>query len=158
MIHVQLHTVCSDALCSISPSLPLPLPRWRLKYTTQMPRPAMRASVLNYWVCVCIYSVYAYMYFGSLIPTFCSMFTPHAHVQQGLSNRVDVCLSVRRWTKILKTNNQLKYSIIRSENGTITTFELLFEGHSTDSTIYNLLELQILSFLISYYSSPAPPL
>ena len=60
--------------------------------------------------------------------------------------------------KILKTNNQLKYAVIRSEKGTITRFELFFEGHSADSVIDHLLELQIQSFLISYYSSPAPPL
>ena len=53
------------------------------------------------------------------------------------------------------TNNQLKYADIRSEKGTITMFELFFEGHSA---IYNLSELQIQSFLISYYSSPALPL
>ena len=53
---------------------------------------------------------------------------------------------------------QLKYAVIRSEEGTITTFTLFLEGHSADSAIYDLLELQIPSFLISYYSSPAPPL
>ena len=59
---------------------------------------------------------------------------------------------------IENTNNQLKYVVIRSKKGSITTFELFFEGHSTDSVIYNIWELQIKSFLISYYSSPAPPL
>ena len=53
---------------------------------------------------------------------------------------------------------QLKYAVINSEKGTITMFELFFEGHSADSEIYDLWELQIQSFLISYYSSPAPPL
>ena len=43
---------------------------------------------------------------------------------------------------------QLKYAVIHSENGTITTFELFFVGHSTDSAIYHLWELQIQSFLI----------
>ena len=72
---------------------------------------------------------------------------------KGLSNRV-VCLSVGLSVdkEILK---QLKYAVIRSEEGTITTFALFWEGHSTDSVIYDLLELQIPSFLISYYSSPA---
>ena len=70
---------------------------------------------------------------------------PHYTVSIGLSNRVDVCL----WTKILEnTNNQLKYAVIRVEKGSITTFELFFEA---DSVIYDLLELQIQSFLISYY-------
>ena len=54
---------------------------------------------------------------------------------------------------------QLKYAVIHSEKDTMCiTFELLFEGHITDSTIYDLWELQIQSFLISYYSSSAPPL
>ena len=79
---------------------------------------------------------------------------------KGLSNRVhvcpSVCLSVDK--NIENTNNQLKYVVIRSEKGTVTTFELFFEGHSADSAIYDLWELQIQSFLISYYSSPAPPL
>ena len=48
------------------------------------------------------------------------------------------------------TNNQLKYTVIRSEKGTIATFEQFFEGHSADSAIYDLWELQIQSFLISY--------
>ena len=51
----------------------------------------------------------------------------------------------------------MKYAVIHSEKGTIT-FKLLFEGHITDSTIYDIWELQIQSFLISYYSSPTPPL
>ena len=38
---------------------------------------------------------------------------------------------------IENTNNQMKYAVIRSEKGTTTTFELFFEGHSTDSTIYS---------------------
>ena len=71
---------------------------------------------------------------------------------KGLSNHV-VCLSVRG-QKILK---QLKYAVIRSEKGTIITFELFFEGHSADSGIYDLWELQTQLFLISYYSSPTPP-
>ena len=73
-----------------------------------------------------------------------------------LSNRVDICLSV--WDKNIEdTNNQLKHAVIRSEKGTITTFELFFEGHSADSAIYDLFQLQIQSFLISYYSWPPPP-
>ena len=64
-----------------------------------------------------------------------------------------VCLDVDK--KILK---QPKYVVIRSEKGTITTFELFFEGYSADSTIYNLWELQIQSFLMSYYSPPTPSL
>ena len=50
---------------------------------------------------------------------------------------------------IENSNNQVKYAVICSKKGTITTFELLFEGHSTDSTIYDILELQIQSFLTS---------
>ena len=50
----------------------------------------------------------------------------------GLSNRIDVCLSVRD-KNIENTNNQLKYAVIRSEKGTITTFSLFLEGHSTDA-------------------------
>ena len=54
---------------------------------------------------------------------------------------------------------QLKYAVIHSEKVIMCiTFELLFEGHITDSEIYDLWELQIQSFLISYYSSSAPPL
>ena len=74
------------------------------------------------------------------------------HAQQGVkqSRCLSVCLSVDK--EILK---QLKYVVIRSEKGTITMFALFWEGHSTDSVINDLLELQIESFLISYYSSPA---
>ena len=70
---------------------------------------------------------------------------------KGVSNHV-FCLSVDK--EILK---QLKYAVIRSKKGTITTFALSWEGHSSDSVLYDLLELQIPSFLISYYSSPSPP-
>ena len=80
---------------------------------------------------------------------------PHARMRnKGLSNRI-VCLSVGLSVdkEILK---QLKYAVIRSEKDTIKTFVLFWEGHSADSLIY--LELQIQSLLISYYSSPAPPL
>ena len=70
---------------------------------------------------------------------------------------LSVCLSVHR-QNIENTNNQLKYAVICSEKGTITTFELLFDGHSTDSSTYDLWELQIQSFLIFFYSLPAPPL
>ena len=59
---------------------------------------------------------------------------------------------------IENTNNHLKYADICSEKGTITMFELFFEGHSTDSTIYDFLELHVQSFLIYYYSLPASPL
>ena len=53
---------------------------------------------------------------------------------KGLSNHV-VCLSVTLSVdkEILK---QLKYVVICSEKGTITTFELFWEGHSADSAIY----------------------
>ena len=46
---------------------------------------------------------------------------------------------------IENTNNQLKYAVICSEKGIIITFELrvFLEGHSSDSAIYNLWELQI---------------
>ena len=57
---------------------------------------------------------------------------------KGLSKCV-VRLSMDK--EILK---QLKYMI--------TTFSLFWEDHSDDSVIYDLLELQTLSF-ISYYSS-----
>ena len=67
-------------------------------------------------------------------------------ISKGLSNRLvclfvclSVCLSLRG-PKILK---QLKYAVIRSEKGTITMFELFFQGHNADSTIYDLWELQI---------------
>ena len=55
----------------------------------------------------------------------------------------------------LSMDKILKYVVIHSEESTITTFELFFEGHSADSVIYNLWELQINEFLISYYISPA---
>ena len=60
-----------------------------------------------------------------------------------------VHLSVCPWTIFffLNTNNQLKY-VILSEKGTITTFKLFFEGHSADSGIYDLWELQISNFLL----------
>ena len=51
---------------------------------------------------------------------------------KGLSNRVDVCLSVDK--NIENTNNQLKYAVSRSEKGTIM-FELFLEGHSSRYTI-----------------------
>ena len=69
--------------------------------------------------------------------------------RKGLSNRVDVCLSVRG--KKIETAEICGYSL---QKCTITTFELFFEGHSTNSAIYYLWELQIQSFLISYCSSP----
>ena len=49
-----------------------------------------------------------------------------------MSVHLSVCLSVGG-QNIENTNNQLKYVVIRSEKGAIKTFELLFEGHSTDS-------------------------
>ena len=52
---------------------------------------------------------------------------------KGLSNRVDVSPYVDR--NIENTNNQLKFAVIRSEKGTITTFELFLESHSADSAI-----------------------
>ena len=63
-----------------------------------------------------------------------SIIASHTHPQQGFKQSccLSVCLSV---DKILK---QLKYVVIQSEKGTITTFELFFEGHSADSVIYNL--------------------
>ena len=53
---------------------------------------------------------------------------------------MSVCPSVDK--KIDNTNNQMKCAIC-SEKGSITTFELFFEGYSTDSVIYDLWELQI---------------
>ena len=44
---------------------------------------------------------------------------------------MSVCLSVDQ--EILK---QLKYVVIRSEKGSITTFELFFERHTADSAIH----------------------
>ena len=75
----------------------------------------------------------------------------------GLSNPFDVyvCLSVLE-SKIIET---AEIRFIRFEKGTVTMFELFFEGHviySADSAIYYLWELQIQSFLISHYSSPNP--
>ena len=75
----------------------------------------------------------------------CSNYTTRMH-SKGLSNRIvclSVCLSMDK-KNIENTNNQLKYAVIRYEKGTITTFDLC--------------QLQIQSFLISYYSSPTPPL
>ena len=54
-----------------------------------------------------------------------------------LSNRVAIRLFVRD-KNIENTNNQLKYVVIRSEKGTITTFELFFEVHSADRDIRSL--------------------
>ena len=65
-----------------------------------------------------------------------SIITSHTHPQHGVKQ--SCCLSSME--KILK---QLKYVVIHSEKGTITTFQLLFEGHSADRVIYNLWELQI---------------
>ena len=56
---------------------------------------------------------------------------------------MSVRLSVRGQKKNENCNNQLKYTVICSERGTITTFEIFFEGHSADSAIYDLWELQI---------------
>ena len=47
---------------------------------------------------------------------------------KGLNNRVD--LSVSGQKIIENSNNQLKYEVIRSEKGTITTLEI---GHSADT-------------------------
>ena len=45
---------------------------------------------------------------------------------KGLSNLVDVC----PWTKNIENiNNQLKYTVIQCEKGTVTTLEIFFEGH-----------------------------
>ena len=74
---------------------------------------------------------------------------------KGLSNHV-VCLFVCGQRNI-ETVEIHGYSL-QKRYSTITMFELFFEGPSADSAIYDLLELQIESFLISYYSSPAPPL
>ena len=64
---------------------------------------------------------------------------------KGLRNRVDVCPSVDK--NIENANNQLKYAVIYSKKGVITTFELFFEGHSADSAKYDLLKHQIQSFM-----------
>ena len=63
-----------------------------------------------------------------------------SNASKGLSNRLYVCPSVR--PKILKT------AVIHSEKGPITTLQLFLEGYGADSAIYDLLELQIQSFLI----------
>ena len=61
---------------------------------------------------------------------------------KGLRNCV-VRLSMDK--EILK---QLKYVVIRSEKGNITTFEPFWEDHRADS-VYNLLELK--NPVISYF-------
>ena len=82
------------------------------------------------------------------LPRAVIIITLRAHAQQGVKQSCwSVCLSVDK--NIDNTNNQLKCAIIRSEKGTITTFEFFFDSHSTDSMIYNLLELQMQSFLLS---------
>ena len=50
---------------------------------------------------------------------------------------------------IENSNNQLKYAIIRSEKGTITMFEVFFEGHSTDSA--DIRSLGAANPIISYF-------
>ena len=60
---------------------------------------------------------------------------PCMRLQQGVKQ--SRCPSVRGQRNIEKAE-------IRSEKGTITTFVLFWEGHSDDSVIYNLLELQSL--------------
>ena len=59
-----------------------------------------------------------------------------------LSNHVDSCKTIGN------ANNQLKYLLICSKKVSITTFELFFEDRSANSTIYDMWELQIQSFLI----------
>ena len=72
---------------------------------------------------------------------------PHVYAGRGYTIvMMSVCLPV----------HGQKY--IRSKKGTITMFELLFEGHSADSATYNLWELQMQSFHIYYYKSPATSL
>ena len=71
---------------------------------------------------------------------------------KGLSNW-SVCLSVDK--NIENTNNQLKYAVIHSKKGIITMFALFFEGHSTDSAIYDLWELQILFLIIARLLRPS---
>ena len=61
-----------------------------------------------------------------------SIITPRAQAQQGVKQSCS--LSVLLLTK--------KCAVIPIEKGTIT-FALFWEGHSTDSTIYDPLELQI---------------
>ena len=67
------------------------------------------------------------------ISSIISIIASYTHPQQGVKQSccLSVCLSV---DKILK---QLKYVAIRSQKGTVTMFDLLFEGHSADSVIYN---------------------
>ena len=72
-----------------------------------------------------------------------------------LSNCV-FCLDLSiHGSKILKQLKDAFYSLRKVYS---KMFELLFEGHSADSAIYDIWELQIQSVLISYYSSPTPPL
>ena len=113
---------------------------------------------------VCMVCMYVYMY-GMYVCTYVLMrarvqyteHIPHTTLLPlyAFTNYYDIIVVNANSYKILK---QLKYVIIHSQKGTTTMFELFFEGHNVDSAIYNLLELQIQSFLISYYSSPAPPL
>ena len=49
---------------------------------------------------------------------------------------MSVCPSVDK--NIENTNNQLKYMVTLSKKGSITIFELFFEGHSSDSVINDL--------------------
>ena len=84
--------------------------------------------------------------------------TLSVHAQQGVkqSHCLSVCRSFCGQRNIETADIHVRCYLL--QKGTIRMFALFWEGHSADSVIYNLLELQIPSFLISYYSSPALPL
>ena len=77
---------------------------------------------------------------------------PMRMCSKGLSKHV--CLSLCGQKRL----KQLKYAVIHAKKGTITTFELFFEGHSTDTRKRDIRYLGAANPIISYYSSPAPPL
>ena len=63
---------------------------------------------------------------------------------KGLSNLVDVC----PWTKNIENiNNQLKYTVIQCEKGTVTTLEIFFEGHRGSCKFSNFLFFNIARLL-----------
>ena len=55
----------------------------------------------------------------------------------------------------------LKYAVIRYKKGTITTFELFFDGHSADCAKYDLLDRAanpVISFFFILARLYTPPL
>ena len=70
------------------------------------------------------------------IITYSVIISLHAHAQQGVKQLrfLSLGMSVRGTKEI----EQLYYVVIHSEKGTITTFELFFEGHRANSVICDL--------------------